>query len=347
MRDADEIDAQIASADEAGVATLQTRLAGLEPIPELAGRVAGLENRLASRSSVLAEKKKEKERQDEQNRQLKAARSKADEIDGQIASADATAVDALLARLDEFKEFPDLDERVGALKSKLESRSKQIAADEKAERDRKAVDDWQREALRRLAELDSVDASADFPTAASKLAKLDQVIAGLPKAPDLPGIEDARKPVQEKVEQWRAKWQQLQATEAPPPEKPFDLKGIFGDSRIAEADATTRRGALALAQKKLKEQGFYDKAVDGDTGRGTHDAIIEFQRRNNLPLTARLDQATWDKIGFSATTPEEMREEGKKWAEPPRRRTRPAEEDTDTALGKWWRGRFVPWLRGR
>ena len=67
-----------------------------------------------------------------------------------------------------------------------------------------------------------------------------------------------------------------------------------------------------MAQRRLKETGLYQKDVDGLTGRNTHDALIEFQRRNNLPLTARLDQATWQKFGLDATTPEEMREEGKK-----------------------------------
>ena len=182
--------------------------------------------------------------------------------------------------------------------------------------------------MRRLAELESVDASPDFPTAAAKLARLEQIRSELPKAPDLDGIEDARKVVAEKLESWRAKWQQLQATEAPPPKKPFDLKGIFApDLPVAGEDPTTRRGALAMAQQKLKEAGLYEKPVDGDTGPITHNALIEFQRRNNLPLTARLDQATWQKFGLDATTPEEMREEGKKYQQQaPRRRPQPDDD---------------------
>lgn len=314
IRNADEIDRQIADADEAGIAALRARLAGLEPIPELAGRVAGLKPRLDRRAKDIATEKK---RLAEQQDRIAEARREIDGIDGLVASADEAGVEAMRTRLAGLKPIPEeLAQDVANLESKLAGRSKQLA-DEKvageAERNRKAVDDWKTEALRRLAELESVDASPDFPTAAAKLAKLEQVISELPKAPEVNGAENARKVVAEKLESWRTKWRQLHATEAPPPEKPFDLKGIFApDLPIADKDDTTRCGALALAQRRLKETGLYQKDVDGLTGRNTHDALIEFQRRNNLPLTARLDQATWQKFGLDATTPEEMREEGKK-----------------------------------
>ena len=346
FHDADEIDGQIAGADDDGVAALRTRLAGLEPIPELAGRVAGLKTRLDSRSKDIAADKK---RLDERQAKIDAARHDLVEIDGQVASADEAGIEALRDSLAKLKPIPEeLAADVAGLESKLAGRPKQLA-DEKvareAERDRKAVDDWKTEALRRLAELESVDASPDFPTAAAKLAKLEQIRSELPKAPDLDGIEDARKVVAEKLESWRANWQQLQATEAPPPEKPFDLKGIFPpDLPVAGEDPTTRRGALAMAQKKLKEAGLYEKPVDGDPGRSTHDALIEFQRRNNLPPTARLDQATWQKFGLAATTPEEMREEGKKYQQQaPRRRTQPVDDDRT-----WFRRRiWDPLIKSR
>jgi hypothetical protein len=49
---------------------------------------------------------------------------------------------------------------------------------------------------------------------------------------------------------------------------------------------------ISIAQKKLKDMGYYTGRVDGIYGPKTERAIREFQRRHHLPETGRLDRAT-------------------------------------------------------
>lgn len=47
-------------------------------------------------------------------------------------------------------------------------------------------------------------------------------------------------------------------------------------------------------QKQLKDEGYYQGAIDGQMGQQTHMAIREFQKARGLPETGQLDEPTKD-----------------------------------------------------
>jgi peptidoglycan hydrolase-like protein with peptidoglycan-binding domain len=50
------------------------------------------------------------------------------------------------------------------------------------------------------------------------------------------------------------------------------------------------------AQQQLKSQGLYNGAVDGRLGPETRAAVKHFQQKNNLKVTANLDQETLQRL---------------------------------------------------
>ena len=67
---------------------------------------------------------------------------------------------------------------------------------------------------------------------------------------------------------------------------------------------------IKQAQQQLKSQGFYRGPIDGKMGRQMKTALSQFQRRNGLQQTARLDRQTLDRLmggtattGFGSSTP--------------------------------------------
>ncbi len=58
---------------------------------------------------------------------------------------------------------------------------------------------------------------------------------------------------------------------------------------------------MRAAQQALKDQGLYDAEVDGIMGPKTREAIREFQKRENLKETGRLDAETLAKLGVERT----------------------------------------------
>jgi His-Xaa-Ser repeat protein HxsA len=68
--------------------------------------------------------------------------------------------------------------------------------------------------------------------------------------------------------------------------------------------ATTRSGDygddLAVdVQRALARRGFYHGAIDGDVGPGTRGAIREYQYRNRLEVTGRIDRSLLRSLGLS------------------------------------------------
>ena len=63
------------------------------------------------------------------------------------------------------------------------------------------------------------------------------------------------------------------------------------------AGGPVTRDTVREAQGQLREQGLYRGADDGVIGRGTRRAIAQFQRRNGLPATGRLDEQTLGQLG--------------------------------------------------
>ena len=63
----------------------------------------------------------------------------------------------------------------------------------------------------------------------------------------------------------------------------------------------SRGERVALIQQRLKEWGYYTGDVDGVFGRGTHTAVVRFQRQNGLAVDGRVGQKTAAAMGISLT----------------------------------------------
>ena len=57
--------------------------------------------------------------------------------------------------------------------------------------------------------------------------------------------------------------------------------------------------AVKSVQKRLKSLGYYTGSVDGDYGNGTKTAVKDFQRKNGLDVTGRVNSATLKKLNSS------------------------------------------------
>lgn len=53
---------------------------------------------------------------------------------------------------------------------------------------------------------------------------------------------------------------------------------------------------IRQAQEQLKGEGLYHGKIDGRDGPKTRAAIRQFQKKNNLPATARLDRSTLNEL---------------------------------------------------
>ncbi|MGO8915321.1 MAG: peptidoglycan-binding domain-containing protein [Stellaceae bacterium] len=85
--------------------------------------------------------------------------------------------------------------------------------------------------------------------------------------------------------------------------------GLAGVGALAEADFRPVAGSgpsdssallVRQAQSELKRESLYEGRVDGIAGPKTKQGIIAFQRREGLQQTARLDDATRDRMILNA-----------------------------------------------
>lgn len=65
-------------------------------------------------------------------------------------------------------------------------------------------------------------------------------------------------------------------------------------------------GAVKELQAKLKALGLYTKRVDGDYGKYTRAAVVDFQRQNHLTVTGVADFETLDGLGLKHLGQEQM-----------------------------------------
>ena len=61
----------------------------------------------------------------------------------------------------------------------------------------------------------------------------------------------------------------------------------------------SRGEKVALIQQRLKDWGYYTDAVDGIFGRGTHNAVVRFQRQNGLSVDGQVGKQTAAAMGVS------------------------------------------------
>ena len=80
----------------------------------------------------------------------------------------------------------------------------------------------------------------------------------------------------------------------------FVTVGASGESTPVFASGS-RGERVALIQQRLKEWGYYTGDVDGVFGRGTHHAVLAFQRKNGLSADGRVGSATATALGIRLT----------------------------------------------
>ena len=79
----------------------------------------------------------------------------------------------------------------------------------------------------------------------------------------------------------------------PPPDPGrADYTHIFAGTPYESAPAEVQASTLRKAQSILSRGGFYRAPIDGEPGPATEEALLRFQRRQNLVMTGRLDLET-------------------------------------------------------
>ena len=75
----------------------------------------------------------------------------------------------------------------------------------------------------------------------------------------------------------------------------------FGMTQRAEAAVAwgSRGEQVSKVQRKLRQWGYYDGAVDGVFGQETYDAVVRFQRKNGLTADGVIGSATAEAMGLS------------------------------------------------
>src|SRR5512135_3220150 len=64
-----------------------------------------------------------------------------------------------------------------------------------------------------------------------------------------------------------------------------------------EKPAVSHRQDITKVQESLRDKGYYHAKVDGVLGPQTREAIRQYQKSENLPVTGRLDGETAGKLG--------------------------------------------------
>ena len=79
-----------------------------------------------------------------------------------------------------------------------------------------------------------------------------------------------------------------------PPADPSrtDYSHIFARTPYESAPAEVQVSTLRKAQSLLARGGFYRAPIDGEPGPATEEAVLRFQRRQNLVMSGRLDLET-------------------------------------------------------
>ena len=81
------------------------------------------------------------------------------------------------------------------------------------------------------------------------------------------------------------------------------MKETFAHARdkMRSADGSVAMADTRAAQQALKTQGFDPGPIDGRMGPRTSAAISDYQRKNDLPVTGMLDEATMQKLDVRST----------------------------------------------
>jgi peptidoglycan hydrolase-like protein with peptidoglycan-binding domain len=75
-----------------------------------------------------------------------------------------------------------------------------------------------------------------------------------------------------------------------------NMPAASGTYEHSQSAVNPSRDEVRQAQQQLEKQGLYHGAIDGLLGSETKQAIQQFQQKNGLQVTARLDQQTMNKL---------------------------------------------------
>jgi peptidoglycan hydrolase-like protein with peptidoglycan-binding domain len=88
----------------------------------------------------------------------------------------------------------------------------------------------------------------------------------------------------------------------PPPDPGRqDFSHIFAHTPYESAPPEVQVSTVRRAQSLLARAGFYRSAIDGDPGPATEEALLRYQRRQNLVMTGRLDLETLSTMSLLPT----------------------------------------------
>jgi len=157
-------------------------------------------------------------------------------------------------------------------------------AGEKRERD-----DFIAQRTAELADLDQVEAD-DGISAAEKVRRAEVVIAAFASAPASvlgdPSVATIKSKAETKLEMFRGAVLAETSVLAQYPDT------IFTDPTAKALSKGERQRLLKKVQEALKTAGHFDGEPNGAADKSMHDAVVAFQKANDLPPTAALDEPT-------------------------------------------------------
>jgi hypothetical protein len=74
--------------------------------------------------------------------------------------------------------------------------------------------------------------------------------------------------------------------------------GVTPQAQTPQAQMTVTPEEIRRAQEALKAKGYDPGAASGNLHAGTQDALRQYQKANNLPITGVLDQRTAETLGI-------------------------------------------------
>lgn len=78
-------------------------------------------------------------------------------------------------------------------------------------------------------------------------------------------------------------------------------RSMSGNSSCRQMNVS--RSDIQAAQRQLQVRGFFSGKIDGLEGASTAAAIRQFQKRNGLNITGRLDEDTLNSLGIATSDP--------------------------------------------
>jgi peptidoglycan hydrolase-like protein with peptidoglycan-binding domain len=88
-----------------------------------------------------------------------------------------------------------------------------------------------------------------------------------------------------------------QAASNTPAPAPAPAAQTSGSGSTAHHHPMHASNEVRMAQEKLKDDGDYMGKIDGLAGPQTHQAVMQYQKKNGLKQTGYLDHATLSKLG--------------------------------------------------